>query len=254
MFFMDVDLYWKKYKENGDKDAREELILEYLSLVKFIINRIAIKLPLYVEKKDLFSFGIIGLVEAIERFDLNHGVKFETYARRRIHGAIVDHFRLEDWVPRTIRAKTRQLQDAMRDLEQKLHRSATETELAEFMGITDEELDGLLFETMPITFLSIQTPLNENSEDQTMTLGDKIEDERMRNPSDELQFQQNKEIISESIEQLPRQERLVLILYYYEELMLKEIGHVLNVSESRVSQIHAKAMIHLRAKLEKAFV
>lgn len=245
-----LDNLWKEYKENGSKVAKDKLLVEYSSLVKYIADRIGYTLPASVDKNDLISSGIMGLIKAVETFDPDREIKFETFASHKIRGAILDELRALDWVPRSVRQKSRQLQKAYADLEEELGRSPYDDEVCAHLDLTPKEYDKMLNDVAPATIVSLEESLPSRSSDsKELTLIDTIEDPGSENPLSILGYAEVKRILKESIQSLPEKEKLVVALYHFEELTLKEIGVVLNISESRVSQIHSKTILRLRSKL-----
>ena len=236
-----------RYIIGGNELTREEIVHKYFHLVKYVAGRISINLPPNVEINDLINDGILGLIDAIEKYDDARGVKFETYAITRINGAILDALRALDWVPRAVRQRARELERTYQELEVRLGRAATEDEVAESMGMTVKELDVLMQKIRGTAILSLEEFLpNEKGYEIPLldTLRDSDGDVTSAVESNEI-----KSALIAAVDQLPPQERTVISLYYFEGLTLKEIKGALNVSESRVSQIHAQAVIHLRAKL-----
>jgi RNA polymerase sigma factor for flagellar operon FliA len=239
---------WARFKATGDEEAREGLILHYSSLVKFVAGRVAVGLPRNVEQADLVSYGIFGLIDAIDKFEPERGFKFETYAINRIKGAILDELRALDWVPRSVRAKAREIERANTELEHNLQRSASEEELATHMGIPLEELQDALAEISQLGMVALDDLLRAGDRDSA-AVGDIIPDPRGTNPEAAFQIEEMKRVLADIINRLPDRERLVLTLYYYEGLTLSEIGQVLGVTESRVCQIHTKSVMSLRNRL-----
>ncbi len=241
--------YWQIYKSTGDTEAKDKLIIAYLPLVKYIAGRMAISMPSHIDADDLISSGIIGLMKAIDRYDLNCGTQFETYATTRIKGAILDELRSLDWVPRSVRGKAKILQKVYALLEEKLGRSATDEEVAEHLEISEKELDEWINYATPTTLVSLNTVLNSGDDDKPLQIIDTLEDSKNRSPLFSTEQKELQEHLADSINSLSPQEKMVVILYYYEGLMLKEIGEILGVSESRVSQVHTKSMLRLKGKL-----
>lgn len=236
-----------RYVIGGLELSREEIVHKYLHLVKYVAGRISINLPPNVEINDLINDGILGLIDATEKYDDARGVKFETYAITRINGAILDALRALDWVPRAVRQRARELERVYQELEAELGRAAGEEEVAERMGLTIKELDVLLQKIRGTSVLSLEEFLpNEKGYEIPLlgTLKDVDND-----VTSAVEAREVKAALVAAVDALPPQERTVISLYYFEGLTLKEIKGVLNVSESRVSQIHAQAVIHLRTKL-----
>lgn len=245
-----LEMLWREYKDSGSKISKDKLLVEYAHLVKYITARIAMNLPKTVDSNDLISAGIMGLIRAVETFEPERGFKFETYAGHKIRGAILDELRAQDWVPRSVRQKSRDLQKVYAKLENELGRSPYDDEVCEAMGITVEEYEEMLAEVTPTTILSLEEAMpDRESESKEIRLIDTIEDPGSENPLKEMGFNEVKNILKDAIADLPEKEKLVVALYHYEELTLKEIGVVLDITESRVSQIHSKAILKLRSKL-----
>jgi RNA polymerase sigma factor for flagellar operon FliA len=242
-----MDRASSRYIIGGEELSREEIVHKYLHLVKYVAGRISINLPPNVEINDLINDGILGLIDAIEKYDDARGVKFETYAITRINGAILDALRALDWVPRAVRQRARELERVYQDLEVELGRAATEEEVAERMGISLKELDVLMQKVRGTSVLSLEEFL-PNEKGYEIPLLDTLKDFD-NDVTSAVEAREIKQALIKAVEDLPQQERTVISLYYFEGLTLKEIKGALNVSESRVSQIHAQAVIHLRTKL-----
>jgi len=248
-----LDQLWKEYGETKSKIAKDKLLVEYASLVKYTAERLAFSLPKSVELDDLIGAGIMGLIKAVESFDPSREVKFETFATHRIRGSILDELRALDWVPRSIRQKSKMLERAYQALEKKLGRAAYDDEVADFLNISGEELDQMLIHVTPVTVIGFDDPLptDDMGDSKSVKVVEVIEDPKGSTPLKDIEYMETKKILKESILELPEKEKLVIALYHYEELTLKEIGEVLGISESRVSQIHSKAIIKLKSKLSK---
>jgi RNA polymerase sigma factor for flagellar operon FliA len=244
-----IDKLWKEYRKSRCPEVREKLVLRYVSLVKYVAGRLAIGLPPSVQADDLISSGILGLMDAIDKYDLERDTRFETYAVTRIRGAILDELRALDWIPRSTRQKARKLENVYTELENALGRSATTEEVAKHMNLSTEALYGLLDEVRSTNLVSLDEYVQGKDGDGQTRLVDAVEDRVSLDPSDRIDIEDLKEVMNGAILRLPPRERLVIALYYYEELTLKEIGSILNVSESRISQIHTKAIMRLRGKL-----
>jgi RNA polymerase sigma factor for flagellar operon FliA len=239
---------WKKYSETRDPAIKEQLILEYADLVKYVAGRLSIYFGSNVEYDDLVGYGVFGLIDAIDKFDISKKVKFETYASLRIRGAIIDSIREQDWAPRSLRKKGKELERAYFEIENQLGHSATDQEVAERLGITPDELNKLLQEVNMSQMISLEDYLEQNHE----TGFDPLSLDRDTNqPEQRMEVVELKETLAEAIEKLPEKERTVVALYYYEELTLKEISVIMKVSESRISQLHTKAILRMRGKLER---
>ncbi len=238
---------WKQYNETRDPAVRESLILEYSHLIKFIAGRLNIYFGSNVEYDDLVSFGVFGLIDAIDKYDMNKGVKFETYASLRIRGSIIDSIRDMDWVPRSLRQKNKELEKAYWEVENELGHSATDKEIADKLKISTDEFYKLLNDVNVTSMVSLEDFLEQNYEVGT----DITSTDNSDGPEHEAELNELRRILGESIEKLPEKEKMVLTLYYYEELTLKEISAIMMVSESRISQLHTKAIMRLRGKLAR---
>ena len=243
---------WIDYHQGGSDAAREQLIVGYSPLVKYVAGRVAIGLPPNVEFDDLVSYGIFGLMDAIDKFDPERGIKFETYAIARIRGAIMDGLRNNDWVPRSVRQKAKDLEKVCNELEHRLGRYATDQEISESLNITLEEFHRLLTEVSCTTLTSLdEIWLTKNPEDDSVRVLDLIENEESSDPEQLVEISELKVALAKAIDGLSEREKLVITLYYYEGLTLKEIGETLSISESRVSQIHTKAIFRLQGRLAR---
>ncbi len=247
----DVDDLWADFTTTRSQAARDRLIVQYSPLVKYVAGRVGVGLPRNVEQTELASFGVFGLIDAIEKFDPERGFKFETYAIARIKGAILDELRSIDWVPRSVRSKARKLEQAMGKLETENLRAATDAELAEEMGITEKQLRKMLTQISSVGVAALDEMLSGGDQGESVTLGDMVADQR-DGPTEVFEVEEMRQILADSINRMPEREKIVLTLYYYEGLTLAEIGRVLGVTESRVCQIHTKAVLHLRSKLTAA--
>jgi len=246
----DIWKTWLEYSRSKDPDIKKKLLLHYLPLVKHVVGRMTISVPHSISHEDLVSAGIMGLIASIDRFDPAVGVKFETYVVPRIRGAVLDELRALDWVPRSVRAKAKRLEKAIAVVENQLGRNATDEEIAQEMNMDLEELESLIAEVSFNSILSLDQEYSDGG-DHSTTLYDLVENVRSEDPEKMLEAEELKQILVRIINGLPEREKLVIALYYYEELTLKEIGMVLDISESRVSQIHTKAIARIRAKLKK---
>lgn len=240
---------WHQYKESRDQRIKDSLIMKYASFVKYVAGRIAVNLPSNVEFDDLVSYGILGLIDAIDKYDPERKVKFKTYAKTRIRGAIFDELRVLDWTPRSIRQKARKLEKAYAKLEGKLGRDATDEEIAEFLKIDISELHKLFDETKKSLLLSLDEIFYDDEEGSSRF--DFVENQKSDNPQTKIEEAEAKRILADAIAKLSERERMVITLYYYEDLTSKEIGKILGVSDSRVSQLHTKAILRLRGRLAR---
>jgi RNA polymerase sigma factor for flagellar operon FliA len=250
---MATQTIWENYKKTLDPITRDKLLNEYLPLVKNVAGRMAIGFPKSVELNDLISTGVIGLIEAFNNYDPSRGVKFETYAVPRIRGAILDELRALDWVPRSTRAKSREIEKAMTKLENRLGRSPSEMELAKQLNISTDELLTALDDVSSTTLLSLDELICRDDDNRQVPRIETIQNEGVNNILHDLERIELRAFLINAISTLSEQERLVVALYYYEELTLKEIGEVMLISESRVSQIHTKAVLRLRAMIREKF-
>ncbi len=239
---------WKKYTEGKTPAVREQLILEYADLIKFVAGRLSIYFGSNVEYDDLMGYGVFGLIDAIEKFDLSKKVKFETYASLRIRGSIIDSIREQDWAPRSLRKKAKEFEKTWYALENSLGRAATDAEVAESMEIPIEELNKLMQNLNMVQMVSLDDYLEQNH-GSGLDLSDNSSSEII--PEKRLEIVEVSEVLSGAIDNLPEKEKLVVSLYYYDELTLKEISAIMKVSESRISQLHTKAILRLRGKLER---
>ncbi len=239
---------WRRYKTEGDQRARERLVVAYSPLVKYVAGRMGAGLPAHIDEADLISYGLGGLIAAIERFDTSRDVRFETYAITRIKGAILDELRALDWVPRSVRARARQIERAHVKLEAKLQRAPTEEELAAELELSIEDFRDALLE-IANTSISALDELwsSSDSSGDSISLLDTLRDPGAVDPEHIVDQNELRDRVAEAVDRLPEREKLVIALYYYENLTLREIGEVLRVSESRVSQLHTKAVLGLRA-------
>jgi RNA polymerase sigma factor for flagellar operon FliA len=250
---LDMDDVWASYKATGDERAREGLILHYSPLVKFVAGRVGSGLPKNVDHSDLVSFGTFGLIDAVDKFEPERGFKFETYAVNRIKGAILDELRALDWVPRSVRSRAREIQRTMAELNHTLQRTPSEEEVAEAMEVPLGTLRDHLGEIANLGFVALDDLLNP-SERESGSMTEMIADKDAIDPSGSFEKEETRYMLADSINRLPDRERLVLTLYYYEGLTLAEIGGVLNVTESRICQIHTKAVMSLRNRfIEPAY-
>jgi len=245
----ELEKLWARYKEGREEPVREQLILHYSPLVKYVAGRVAVGLPQNVEQADLVSYGIFGLIDAIDKFEPSRGYKFETYAIARIKGAILDELRSIDWVPRSVRAKARSLEKAYAKLEGRHHRAPSDEELAGELGMSEEQLQHTLSQISFVGLVALDEMLSVGGDrGETLTLGDTIADGG-EGPVGRYEMEEMRQTLAEAINRMPEREKVVLTLYYYESLTLAEIGEVLGVTESRVCQIHTKAVLQLRSRL-----
>ncbi len=241
MHFVDKENLWQQYILTGDLNAKEKLIEQYIPLVRHIVNRMNITLPYYIDHEDLISYGVFGLIQAIERFDLETGVKFVTFAYARIKGSIIDELRKAEKIPVSVIRKTKILQDSLAKLEQELGRAACDDDLCRFLNITMDELHEMYNE---VALYSTAVPFED-----LIYIGDKHED--FSSPDIYAENQELTEVLTDAVNSLPKQERLVVTLYYYEDLNFKEIAEVMKLSQGRISQLHTKAILRLRGRLSK---
>lgn len=235
----------------GERAKRDKLVLEHLSLVKYVVGKIMIYLPSFVDKEDLIEYGILGLIEAAEKYDLKKETKFGTYAVSRIRGAILDYLRSQDWLPRSMRDKASLARDTYNSLEQKLNRPPRTEEIAEALNMDPTEWEKLLTEISFSTFLSLEDFYQKSEDNTGESKNQQMMDPKIHDPLSNLETQEERSLLADAIATLPKRERLVITLYYYEDLMLKEISQLVGISESRVSQLHHKALFLLRSKVSK---
>jgi RNA polymerase sigma factor FliA len=244
---------WRRYKDEGDPGARERLVVAYSPLVKFVAGRTGARLPSHVEQADLISYGMLGLIEAMDRFDPRRRIRFETFAMQHIRGAIIDELRSLDWVPRSVRSRAREIEEANAKLENRLGRAPTDAELADELGINDVELQESLIQISNSSILALEELwMTPDSSGDRVSLLDTIEDENAPDPQAALDTSEVRDLLQDAIQDLPEREQLVIALYYFENLTLREIGEVLGVTESRVSQLHSKAVLRLRSRLKSS--
>jgi RNA polymerase sigma factor for flagellar operon FliA len=242
---------WRRYKDDRDEKARERLVLAYAPLVKYVAGRMSSGLPSHVEESDLISYGLLGLISAIERFEPEREIKFETFAITRIKGSIIDELRSLDWVPRSVRTKAREIEKANAKLEHRLHRAPTDQEMAKELGVEIEDFQDSLVRISNSSVVALDElwTVSDSSGDQVSLL-DTIQDPQAADPATEMDTTEMKDRLADAIARLPEREKLVVALYYYENLTLREIGEVLGVTESRVSQLHTKAVLRLKSRLQ----
>jgi len=248
-------LLWADLKDKGCATARQNLILHYAPLVAAVAGRVGMRLPSTVEHADLVSYGMFGLIDAIEKYETDRAVKFESYASSRIRGAIIDELRAMDWVPRSVRTKARAVDRAHAELEAKLHRAPTEIEIARHMQIPLAELRAVYSQLSSVNIAALDELLGGGEERVGgVSLVDTLGDDRTQDPAGSVEAAETSFLLSRAIEQLGERERIVVVMYYYEGLTLAEIGRVLGVTESRISQMHTAAMLRLRGRLTAAGV
>jgi RNA polymerase sigma factor for flagellar operon FliA len=242
---VDRDKLWEAYRKNATSELREQIIIEYAPLVKVVAGRLSMYLGKNVEFEDLVSYGIFGLIDAIDKFDLDKDVKFETYASLRIRGSILDQIRKMDWIPRTVRQKQKRIDEAVKAVEMRTGKTASDEDIAQELGVSEDELVDWQSQLKVTNVVS----LNEYVEQGSEPVMDAHSNSHFIQPEDMLAKQELKEMLEDSLELLTEKERKVILMYYYEELTLKEISRVLDVSESRVSQLHTKAIIKMRKRM-----
>ncbi|MHB8659417.1 MAG: RNA polymerase sigma factor WhiG [Solirubrobacteraceae bacterium] len=240
---------WRRYKTSSDERARERLVVAYSPLVKYVAGRMSSGLPAHVDEADLVSYGLTGLISAIERFDLSREIKFETYAITRIRGSIIDELRTLDWVPRSVRARAREIERANVKLEGRFQRAPTDEEMAAELQMSTEDFHGSLLQISNSTIVALDELWSVSDAGDQVSLLDTLPDRGAPDPQAAVDQSELRDRIADAIAALPEREKLVVALYYYENLTLREIGEVLGVTESRVSQLHTKAVLRLRSKL-----
>ena len=243
----DIDAVWMRYVQARTPEVREQLIMHYVHLVRFVVGRLGIPSTSTLDAEDLMSYGLIGLINALDRFEPDRGIKFEAYATARIRGAVIDQLRALNWMPRSAVSRSRQLERMLAELEQRLGRPAHEDEIAAECGVSIDRYRQMLVEA-GTSILSLDAPLAPmRPDDDTSSLGELLEDITAISPSEEAERAEQHEQLAVAVRRLPPRERLLLSLYYEEELTMKEISQVMHVSESRVCQLHAQAVLRLRS-------
>ncbi|MBQ1983628.1 MAG: RNA polymerase sigma factor WhiG [Spirochaetaceae bacterium] len=243
------DELWLEFKKTKSPQLRDKFIRQYMPLVKYVAGKVSVGMPGSVDFDDLVGYGQFGLLDAINKFDPEKNVKFKTHAVTRIRGAIFDELRTLDWVPRSVRQKSREIEDTIVQLESKLGRPASDSEVAGAMGISEDEYHQTILKVSGTSVLSLNDVWYSGEESEHVSIGDCIESPSSLNPDVIVEREEIRRVIIEAINELPEKEKMVLVLYYHEDMTFKEIGQVLEVSESRVSQLHTKANLRLRAKL-----
>ena len=239
---------WVKYKQDGSQSAREQLILDYVPLVKHIVGKVIVSIPDKYSFDDLVNYGILGLMDALERFDPERGVKFSTYAVPRIKGSIYDEVRKDDWVPQAVRKKSKQFTTALMKLEKQLGRKPTDDEIKAELGLNSKQYQKMLSEINIPENVSLEKIISFKDND-TLTIKDLVKDEKEEQPEQVFDYNKMKEILGIAIDKLPRKEKLVVSLYYYEDLTLQEIGDIMELTPARISQLHTKSIFRLRGYL-----
>ncbi len=248
----EADAYWVRYKATGAEPAREWLIMHYAPLVSAVAGRVGMRLPSMVEHADLVSCGMFGLIDAIEKYEPGRSVRFESYASSRIRGAIIDELRAMDWVPRSVRTKARAIDRAYGELEATLHRAPTDTEIADRLDVSMDDLRTAFSQLSTVNLVALDEMLGGEDRPGSVSLGDTLGDERVEDPAGSVEAQETTYLLARAIEQLSERERMVVVLYYYEGMTLAQIGRALGVTESRISQMHTAAMLRLRTRLVDA--
>jgi RNA polymerase sigma factor for flagellar operon FliA len=249
----DVAAAWEEYKRSASSAARDALILNYSPLVKYVAGRVAVGLPANIEQADLISYGIFGLIDAIDKYDQERGIKFETYAISRIRGAIIDELRAIDWVPRSVRFKAREIEKAYAALENKLKRPPSDAEVAEELGISLDELNHIYTQLSTVSLVALDELMTVDSDKgDRLSLVDTLEDTKTVGPMEAFESEEMRSILTGAINRLPEREKMVVTLYYFEQLTLAQIGEIMGVTESRICQMHTKAVLALRGKITEA--
>lgn len=240
---------WRKWKQDGDISAYEILLENFLPLVNYVANRLTIGLTAGIDEDDLISYGRLGLLDALNKFDFERGLQFETYAMWRIRGAIIDGLRENDWIPRSAREKAKRIEQAYAVLEQKNLRSVSDREVCEYLNITEKEFAQIISDTSFASLLSLDQPID--MDEYRTERKEVLVDDKLKTPEEHIEDSGLKEILMQAIERLPEKERMVISLFYYEELTLTEIAGILGLSPSRISQLHSKAIYRLRGSLAR---
>ena len=246
---LDEDELWRRFVKTKDHEIRDYFVIKYAPLVKYVAGKVSMGMPQNIEFDDLVSYGIFGLIDAINKFDPNRGIMFKTYAMTRIRGAIFDELRSIDWVPRSIRQKAKQIEQVISDLENKLGRTVEDEEVANELGVTNEEFQSLLNKLSGTSILSLNDICYLGDDSDELSILETLEAPEDMKPDILIEKEEIRDYIVDAIKRLPDKEKKVIVLYYYEDLTLKEIGKVLEVTESRVSQLHTKAIMRLRGRL-----
>ncbi|AJE49957.1 RNA polymerase sigma factor SigD [Paenibacillus jamilae] len=239
---------WEQWKEHGDKEAKKQLIEKYLHIVEYVSGRLAVGLPKNVSKDDLASNGVMGLIDALEKFDYERGLQFETYASWRVRGAILDGLRQGDWVPRSVREKAKKIEDAYQHLEQRYLRTVSDEEMSHYLDVSEKEFQSMIQEVAVMSIVSLEDPIREEESETRLSL---LVDEKAKNPDHKVNEFTLRDALAQGIDKLTEKERIVVSLLYYEDLSLSEIAEVMSLSPSRISQLHSKAILRLRATLDK---
>lgn len=239
---------WEQWKEHGDKEAKKQLIEKYLHIVEYVSGRLAVGLPKNVSKDDLASNGVMGLIDALEKFDYGRGLQFETYASWRVRGAILDGLRQGDWVPRSVREKAKKIEDAYQHLEQRYLRTVSDKEMSHYLDVSEKEFQNMIQEVAVMSIVSLEDPIREEESETRLSL---LVDEKAKNPDHKVNEFTLRDALAQGIDKLTEKERIVVSLLYYEDLSLSEIAEVMSLSPSRISQLHSKAILRLRATLDK---
>jgi RNA polymerase sigma factor for flagellar operon FliA len=239
---------WAEYKNSNSVVCRQKIFVQYLGLVKYVVRKMIKNYPHALEEADLHQMGILGLSEAIERFDPAYGIKFETYAIPRIKGSIIDELRKMDWAPRSLRSKLNTIREKTVELEQKFGGDFSDTEIANGLGINVEDLHNWRKNANSLNLYSLDRPIDDSNK---QNLYDIVEDKDCYSADEKIEDEEMKRVLLKAIKKLPEKTRLAITLYYYEKLTFKEIGKILNVSESRISQIHSETMIKLKKEITK---
>ncbi|MEW5947628.1 MAG: FliA/WhiG family RNA polymerase sigma factor [bacterium] len=241
---------WRRLKEDADENARQTLAERYLGLVKWIVERVAYRLPPNIDREDLISEGILGLLDAIDKFDHERMSRFESYAAIRIRGQVLDYLRQQDWLPRTTRQKCREIEKAFCEVERKLGRSAGDSEVAEFLGIDVDDMNAAIADLSGAVVISFEETIQSGEGDRPIPIIARIRDENAEDPGEMVVKKEIFGLLKAACERLPENEKTLISLYYVENLTLKEIGEALDISESRACQLHAKALMRLKSALE----
>jgi len=251
---LDLKDIWTEYRETGSREVREQIIIDCLPLVKYVVGKVAASAPANCDREELIQCGIFGLIDAIERYDPTKKVKFETYAILRIRGSVIDELRSRDWVPRAKRKMARDVRTVTCELEGRNGEIPTVDDLAAAMGVSRDEMDEILDDTSFVTFVSLNEPRSTNGSDGdggAGSIADLLHDTHSGGPASRIELAERTHALSRAIAELPEQERIIVTLYYYEEMRLKDIGELYGVSESRMSQIHSRALVLLKLKINE---
>ena len=247
----ELEQLWRNFKSTGSIEIRDRLIVHYAPLVKYVAGRMSVGIPASIDHEDLTSAGIVGLMEAISKFEPGRGYKFETYAANRIRGAILDDLRAMDWVPRSVRTQARRVEETLQKLQEQLRRTPSDEEVAAEMGVSVRKLRAIYSRISTVLFVSLEKLLSLGEMSGTLSLIETLADSQAEDPVSHFESQEMKAFLAQAIGRLPDRERTAITLYYYEGLSLSEIAQVVGLSQARISQMNAKSVLQFRSQLKK---